>query len=185
MSSFRVNPFATSLAFYLSILPFDSLLVLSIYTLRALGLAHFLSLGFRVSGLRSLFPPFVFPVKQWFPSHESTRPFRNEWAFVSVLKNPVIDSAAIESKPIESATAGTVSGVQIAVVGIFSAATAIDSEVAALLSAYWAWLLWLFLTKLLVSGADERKKNPVAIERDSVGCQPFSVKNMYLWYRVR
>ncbi|CAI8601644.1 unnamed protein product [Vicia faba] len=68
MSSFRVNPLATSLAFYLSILPFDSLLVLSIYTLRALGLAHFLSLGFR---------------------------------------NPVIDSAAIESKPIESATAGT------------------------------------------------------------------------------
>lgn len=45
MSSFRVNPLATSLAFYLSILPFDSLLVLSIYTLRALGLAHFLSLG--------------------------------------------------------------------------------------------------------------------------------------------
>uniref|UniRef100_A0A803MBG4 Small ribosomal subunit protein uS7 domain-containing protein n=1 Tax=Chenopodium quinoa TaxID=63459 RepID=A0A803MBG4_CHEQI len=38
-------------------------------------------------------------------------------------KNPVIDSAAIESKPIESATAGTVSGVQIAVVGIFSAAS--------------------------------------------------------------
>ncbi|KAK7298407.1 hypothetical protein VNO77_46867 [Canavalia gladiata] len=79
MSSFRVNPLATSLAFYLSILPFDSLLVLS-----PTGLAHFLSLGFR---------------------------------------NPVIDSAAIESKPIESATAGTVSGVQIAVVGIFSAAS--------------------------------------------------------------
>ncbi|KAK7234134.1 hypothetical protein RIF29_47159 [Crotalaria pallida] len=39
------------------------------------------------------------------------------------LLNPVIDSAAIESKPIESATAGTVSGVQIAVVGIFSAAS--------------------------------------------------------------
>lgn len=37
------------------------------------------------------------------------------------MKNPVIDSAAIESKPIESATAGTVS--EIAVAGIFSAAS--------------------------------------------------------------
>ncbi|XLS98122.1 hypothetical protein HN51_040857 [Arachis hypogaea] len=41
------------------------------------------------------------------------------------------DSAAIESKPIESATAGTVSGVQIAVVGIFSAASS---------SSYWVML---------------------------------------------
>ncbi|XLT65458.1 hypothetical protein HN873_021897 [Arachis hypogaea] len=48
-----------------------------------------------------------------------------------IRQNPVIDSAAIESKPIESATAGTVSGVQIVVVGIFSAASS---------SSYWVML---------------------------------------------
>lgn len=39
---------------------------IGLLNLHPTGLAHFLSLAFRVSGLRSLFPPFVFPVKQWF-----------------------------------------------------------------------------------------------------------------------
>lgn len=90
------------------------------------GLGSFSFSGFQSEWVKEPFSAFRLSSQAVVPalaSHESTRPFRNEWAFVSVVKNPVIDSAAIESKPIESATAGTVSGVQIAVVGIFSAAS--------------------------------------------------------------
>jgi len=87
---------------------------------KEIKLGSFSFSGFKSEWVKEPFSAFRLSRVPALASHESTRPFRNEWAFVSVLKNPVIDSAAMESKPIESATAGTVSGVQIAVVGIWS-----------------------------------------------------------------